>query len=445
MTANTVGNLNFKICLICQKNTEDALIENPISHEKVLRFLEQRNTYGDRQYSHIWNMLQHMTPENLALNKTTWHRKCYQDLFHVGKLKRLQARYESQSDDPICPKRKVEETKLTRSQTSPYNKDACFFCNEVAGYREALHSLSTTSAGQSIRDAVEISGNQLLRIKLSTAIDANDAHAIDIKYHSKCYVNNVTSVLRRSRSPPDGDNSNMAAKVEFIDITESALREGKPLNMAELEETYTNILHENKVPNPSCSRKMLKQLVLTEIPGVEFHRPKRMNEPELLTVKETRDESIFKSSEDAFFKDNEMKTIYHAVLTLRNCINKAEKWVFRGCFDDVNDQHMPKELYYLFKWLIQAPKDFHSTGRIHCRFDSVFLELTYLICTIKNSSLKLRSMALKNFIFEFYVIFLGSLIPHQCWVLLVATYNTGTTNFNVGCIFQQLATSITHF
>ncbi len=162
MATNEVGNLDFKICLICQKNTEDALIENPISHEKVLRFLEQRNTYGDRQYSHIWNMLKNMTPQNLASNKTTWHRKCYQDLVHVGKLKRLQAKYESQSDDPISPKRKVEETKLTRSQTSPYNKDACFFCNEVAGYRETLHSVSTTSAGQSIRDAVEISGNERL-------------------------------------------------------------------------------------------------------------------------------------------------------------------------------------------------------------------------------------------------------------------------------------------
>jgi hypothetical protein len=70
---------------------------------------------------------------------------------------------------------------------------------------------------------------------------------------------------------------------------------------------------------------MLKQLVLTEIPDVEFHRPKRMNEPELLTVKQTRDESILKSSEDAFFKENEMKTIcvntskmHHVALTLRS-------------------------------------------------------------------------------------------------------------------------------
>lgn len=64
-------NLDLKICLICQKNTEDALIENPLSHEKVLSFLKQRNTYGDRQYSHTWNMLQHMTPQDLASSKAT--------------------------------------------------------------------------------------------------------------------------------------------------------------------------------------------------------------------------------------------------------------------------------------------------------------------------------------------------------------------------------------
>ena len=131
------------------------------------------------------------------------------------KLKRLQARYEDESDNPIAPKRKVEETKLTQSQASPYNKDACFFCNEVAGYQKTLHSVTTTTAGQLIRDAVEISGNGKLRNKLSTAIDINGAHAIDVKYHNKCYVNNVTSVLRRLRSSHHQDNSDMAAKIVY--------------------------------------------------------------------------------------------------------------------------------------------------------------------------------------------------------------------------------------
>ena len=48
---------------------------------------------------------------------------------------------------------------------------------------------------------------------------------------------------------------------------------------------------------------------------MEFHRPKHMNEPELLTVKQTKDDSVLKSPEDALFKENEMKTITLMITT----------------------------------------------------------------------------------------------------------------------------------
>ena len=65
----------------------------------------------------------------------------------------------------------------------------------------------------------------------------------------------------------------LAAKVEFLDITENAMREGKPLNMAQLEAEYVSILEANEVNNPSCSRKTVKQMITAEILDVEFHRP----------------------------------------------------------------------------------------------------------------------------------------------------------------------------
>lgn len=163
--------------------------------------------------------------------------------------------------------------------------------------------MSTTSAGKSIKEVIDISSNERLRIKLSTAINSSDVHAIDIKYHSKCYVNNVTNVLRQSKFISNRDNSNTAAKMKFIDITESTQR--KLLNIANVKALYTNILRENGMPSPSCSRKMLKQLVLTEIPDVEFNRPTYMNKPGFLTVKRTGDESVLESSEDVFIKENE--------------------------------------------------------------------------------------------------------------------------------------------
>ena len=88
-------------------------------------------------------------------------------------------------------------SQLTRSKTTPYNRDVCFFCDKAAGYREQLRTVSTKSAGKSLHDAIEITGNDKLRVKLSTAVDLKDAHAIDIKYHKKCWGNNVSTVLRR--------------------------------------------------------------------------------------------------------------------------------------------------------------------------------------------------------------------------------------------------------
>ena len=67
-------------------------------------------------------------------------------------------------------------------------------------------------------------------------------------------------MLRRLESSSDQDSGKSAAKVEFLDITRMALREGKPLNMAELGAMFTSILQENDVADPSCSRKALKDV-----------------------------------------------------------------------------------------------------------------------------------------------------------------------------------------
>lgn len=49
--------------------------------------------------------------------------------------------------------------------------------------------------------------------------------------------------------------------------------------MAELQNAFENVMEENNVEDPSCSRKTLKQLIQREIPGVQFHRPRKANEP----------------------------------------------------------------------------------------------------------------------------------------------------------------------
>ena len=58
-----------------------------------------------------------------------------------------------------------------------------------------------------------------------------------------------------------------------------------------------------------------------------------------------------------------MKSIYDAAAMLRNCISKCKSWLFTGRFDEIGDEHLPKELYCFFRWVVQGPKAL-SSGRI---------------------------------------------------------------------------------
>ena len=57
------------------------------------------------------------------------------------------------------------------------------------------------------------SENDVLRVKLSTAVDATDAHAIDIKYHKNCWLRNVTNVIKKA-SFSDNSSSDLVSEAE---------------------------------------------------------------------------------------------------------------------------------------------------------------------------------------------------------------------------------------
>ena len=85
----------------------------------------------------------------------------------------------------------------THQPTHSINKAVCFCCDGEGCNREKLREVRTMHAGESIRKAIELSRNDKLRVKFSTAISATDAHAIDIKYHKNYWTKNVSNVLRK--------------------------------------------------------------------------------------------------------------------------------------------------------------------------------------------------------------------------------------------------------
>lgn len=359
-----VKTIDLSLCIICQTEKGECLVERPNAHEKVLKFIEEWATYGHLSYSESWSKLKNISLNELQEKQASWHRSCYQNVAHTGMLSRAKERYKRALAGPDESRRKSrdqseESTQMTRSKTSPYNKDACFFCEEPAGYRESLHNVSTFSAGESLRSAIELSGNDKLRVKISTAVDVKDAHAIDIKYHKKCWANNVTSALRKSSTSSTESNialaSEIAGQIEFLTLTEINLKEGSIMSMAELQAAFENVLKANNAVDTKCSRRALKQLIQSEIPGVEFHKPKRVNESERVSIKKIRDEAIQLSEEVHKDCAEEMKTIFDAACLLRKAINKCKRWVFTGSLEDSCRDNLPEELYSFFRWVVQGP------------------------------------------------------------------------------------------
>ena len=142
-------------------------------------------------------------------NQVTWHKDCYKDVIHKVHIERLKNRYEEALRVGEAPKQGTKGRPLakthvtsppdedsgsliryTRSQSKPYDKNTCFFCDGKSE-KGQLHQISTFNAGDQLRKVVESSNNEQWKVNLSAALNPKDAHAIDIKYHLPCWVKHV--------------------------------------------------------------------------------------------------------------------------------------------------------------------------------------------------------------------------------------------------------------
>lgn len=368
---------NNLLCIICQTERNDTWVEKPAvsSYQKLLSFIRERALYGDNKFPVMSKRLGDVTWQDLQAEGCSWHRKCYQETVHTQLLNRARERYGkkliSNSEDS-----QPSSSTFTRSQSSPYNKELCFFCENGAQYNNPLHLVTTNSAGESLKYAVEMSGNDKLLVKLSTAIDPEDAHAIDIKYHKRCWATHVTNVKRPTVRQQNQSNVNvLAADIEFLSLLENTLLNGNVVSMAEAHEAYTGILSANNV-NINPSRKKTKQIIQEEIPSVEFHKPKRVNESERVSIKILRDAAVVLAEESSTDVNGEMKILYDAAKILRNIINKMDKWSFSGSFTGVTeDKSVPNELYSFFRWVIRGPNSTLSTEKKDCEVNQHAMSL----------------------------------------------------------------------
>ncbi|EDO37308.1 predicted protein [Nematostella vectensis] len=255
-------------------------------------------------------------------------------------------------DGPNSKWKKDESKKITRSQTTPYDKALCFFCDQPAKYKFSLHAVSTQAAGLSIRSAVEILGDVKLQTKLAISIDTGDAVAIDVKYQNSCYLRNVTNVLRSSQYM--ARNTELTCAVARETLKNQRFSQDRNQYVHVRTDFMLNVVH------TKCNQ--MNESYVEKTPP-KHQAPKQVNEPERLTIKETRDNSVISIEKD-FFTDAEMKVIYDAAVLLRKRINNSESLIFTGRFDDLGEMHLPKQLHCYFRWVIHGPMDFASDKKL---------------------------------------------------------------------------------
>ena len=267
---------NYLHCIICQEDNHERLVEKPAALGKVLDFIRERAKYGDGNYPEISRRLGTVSAEYLQSKNAKYHRKCYQETVHVTLLKRAIQRYEEAESTVQKP---PTPSTFTRSQSTPFKKDYCFFCHQEGTARNPLHLVSSDNAGKALKEAVDVSGNEKLCVKLSTAIDMADAHAIDIKYHKKCWTSNVINITRKRKdiSVTHNEAGRAAAEIEFLSLVEGELLDGAIVTMAELQDVFEDILCANDVDDPHCSRKNLKKLLQNRIHDIQGETKKSLH------------------------------------------------------------------------------------------------------------------------------------------------------------------------
>ena len=104
----------------------------------------------------------------------------------------------------------------------------------------------------------------------------------------------------------------MAADIDFLSLVESTLLDGNVVSMSVLHKSYVDIHSANNLAGASCARKNVKKLIECEIPYVEFHKAKRVNEADRVSIKSTRDSAMQVIEDEQSQGDEDMKVLYNA-------------------------------------------------------------------------------------------------------------------------------------
>lgn len=126
-------------------------------------------------------------------------------------------------------------------------------------------------------------------------------------------------------------------------------KEFPSIDMNTIKAAYEALFEINNAECPTNVKQPLKNLLLQEIPELEFD--KRGPKPEVLCSKTSKDKLIAQKYEEADTA-YEMEILFKASTIVRREIEDMEDWQFTGSFTDFET---PQRLFQLMKWITCGP------------------------------------------------------------------------------------------
>ena len=123
-------NLNFDMCILCQKRKKEDLVQTSRSTQKLLDALTTRRMCEDEEYGQVAECLKDFTVAELEECKGSWHLSCYKlctrkDM--IEKVQKQDTQSKQVSIDSVCSSTPQPDLPYTRSRGIHLEKSTYFF------------------------------------------------------------------------------------------------------------------------------------------------------------------------------------------------------------------------------------------------------------------------------------------------------------------------------
>ena len=366
-----------KLCIVCQEySTCKVIVKSPAvsSLTKLLDSLiarvDEKAIYRERVAD-----LAAESGSSLKGKNCIYHRQCFQQVTNKNTFQRFFDRREKRLSATCEPEPNV--ARPTRSSTNIYDRSKCFFCQTVTD--ENLFNLRTFNRSNRIKDAIEKSQNDMLRIRFNSF---SDAHAGDVKYHCKCMVSHVDKVL--AEDCKEKRDVLMAARYgvdeELTNTISDGIAGGSIYQMSDICSSYLTMLQASGIIETRSEKyikQYIKKLLTEEIEDIVFEKsPQRNVSAKVYSAKFSS--TILDGAIEEVLSEGKsnMKYIAKAARVARcaalEAVRNAEKNFDTA--EGIHENEVPVELYNMIKWILGG---FNS---LHSRRDDAVATISKSIC-----------------------------------------------------------------